>query len=43
MLDAADKVLKETAIDFSSIKDRLELAQLNSFFTESGLSELQRQ
>ncbi len=37
ILDAADKILKETAIDFSSTKDRLELAQLNSFFTESGL------
>ena len=36
-LDAADKVLKATAISTRNPKDRLELARLNEFFTESGM------
>lgn len=37
ILNEADTILKEKAITFSSAKDRLELATLNSFFTESGM------
>jgi CHAT domain-containing protein len=36
-LEAADKLLKEKALDFSNVKDRLELAQLTTLFTSSGL------
>lgn len=36
-LDAADKILKEKSVHLSNDKDRLEMAQVNSFFTESGL------
>ena len=36
-LDAADAILKEKALHLSNPKDRLELAQLNTFFTESGM------
>jgi len=36
-LDAADQLLKETALDMSNTKDRLELTQLNFFFTECGM------
>jgi CHAT domain-containing protein len=37
-LEAADKILKEKAINLSNPKDRLELAQVNALFTEAGLS-----
>jgi CHAT domain-containing protein len=36
-LNAADQLLKKTASDMSNTKDRLELTQLNFFFTECGL------
>jgi CHAT domain-containing protein len=36
-LDAADQLIKQTGVDFSNTSDRLELAQLNAFFTEAGL------
>ncbi|HRI78020.1 MAG TPA: CHAT domain-containing protein, partial [Cyclobacteriaceae bacterium] len=36
-LDATDKILLEKAQHLSNAKDRLELAEVNSFFTESGL------
>jgi CHAT domain-containing protein len=37
-LDAADKILKEKAINLGNAKDRLELAQVNALFTEAGLT-----
>jgi CHAT domain-containing protein/tetratricopeptide (TPR) repeat protein len=36
-LDAVGQILKAKAQDFSNAKDRLELAQLNTLFTASGL------
>ncbi len=36
-LDAADKILKENVLHLTNSKDRLELATLNAFFTESGM------
>ena len=41
-LDAADKILKEKALHLNNAKDRLELAQINAFFTESGLQLAQK-